>query len=914
MKLISVTIHNYKVHEHLHIDFDAARNVLGAPNESGKSTVVEAIHHAFFLRSRVTGVVQKSMLSEMYPGQPTVELRFQSKQREYTITKIFSGSQSASTTLQQHSSEGRTLRNEEAEEMIHDLLQAEEIGGGRNLDARLRMQWAHLWIWQGTATDNPLEHANVDQHAASLRNRLAQTEGGGVLESTLDATVSGAIKQRCHSTFTEKGRPRSGSSLDRAHKDLQAAVLDHDQAKKTFNLLEDSLETIRCSEQTIASCATQQESLIQELEDISRRQRNASDLKVRIAEEQAALSHSQDLHAEALRSDKAITDCEKEIHLAEERVGPHVSTLDNLKACEKEHEIRLGQTTHKLSEAGQRQVTANSELAIYDVCEKYERLRAERKALSHRCDQIAHQRKHLQKLHDEQDCVPELSKKDLSELLQRERDYELAEATLDAIATKIELIQTSESVLLKGEVLTIRAPVTISSEAELVIEHGGGTVTKMRVSPGGGRSLAEAMQRSQDAKIALEAALMDAGFDSLNAARKAYVRHQSLDADIHAIRLTIDGLGGAEAEADLRHIDAKIRKTTTDLSHRVAEGFIQPKNLGAAQEKQRAAEMVLIAAREAVAKTSEEVDALRNELSAIVQQRMSTEGKLHEEKAELASLNARLQIMKERFGSDRRSHIQELAHQVHQCAEKLEASQRKLSKMLPEDLERDKQRIERTLSLLTSKKQDAETAKQVARARLDFGGTTDPRADLARAVVHHELVLKEHARAVREAEAVKLLAGLFSEKKQEVESQFVAPLTDRVRDYLVRLYGEGTDVGVDYDGGCFHRLSLSRQAGVTATFEFSQLSSGAKEQVSAAFRLAMAEVLAQDHDGCLPIIFDDAFVNADMDRQRAIQRLLDLAASRGLQVIVLSCRPDNYVNLGAKQITLEANPFAKVWV
>ena len=108
--------------------------------------------------------------------------------------------------------------------------------------------------------------------------------------------------------------------------------------------------------------------------------------------------------------------------------------------------------------------------------------------------------------------------------------------------------------------------------------------------------------------------------------------------------------------------------------------------------------------------------------------------------------------------------------------------------------------------------------------------------------------------------------------------------------------------------------SLSRQAGVTATFEFSQLSSGAKEQVSAAFRLAMAEVLAQDHDGCLPIIFDDAFVNADMDRQRAIQRLLDLAASRGLQVIVLSCRPDNYVNLGAKQITLEANPFAKVWV
>ncbi|MEO1993453.1 MAG: ATP-binding protein, partial [Pirellulales bacterium] len=209
MKLISVTIRQYKVHEYVHIDFDAARNVIGAPNESGKSTIVEAIHHALFLRSRVTGLVQKAMLSEVYSGYPTVELRFEIKQMQYTITKIFSGGQSASTTLQQHSSRGRTLRNEEAEEMIHDLLQTEEIGGGRNLDARLRMQWAHLWIWQGTATEDPLDHANIDQHATSLRNRLAQIEGGGVLESALDATVSSVIKHRHHATFTEKGKPRS---------------------------------------------------------------------------------------------------------------------------------------------------------------------------------------------------------------------------------------------------------------------------------------------------------------------------------------------------------------------------------------------------------------------------------------------------------------------------------------------------------------------------------------------------------------------------------------------------------------------------------------------------------------------------------------------------------------------------------
>ena len=94
-----------------------------------------------------------------------------------------------------------------------------------------------------------------------------------------------------------------------------------------------------------------------------------------------------------------------------------------------------------------------------------------------------------------------------------------------------------------------------------------------------------------------------------------------------------------------------------------------------------------------------------------------------------------------------------------------------------------------------------------------------------------------------------------------------------------------------------------------ATFEFGQLSSGAKEQVSAAFRLAMAEIIAEAYDGSLPVVFDDAFANTDTDRQRALQQMLDLAASRGLQMIILSCRPEGYAALGPKTVTLADNPF-----
>jgi len=76
------------------------------------------------------------------------------------------------------------------------------------------------------------------------------------------------------------------------------------------------------------------------------------------------------------------------------------------------------------------------------------------------------------------------------------------------------------------------------------------------------------------------------------------------------------------------------------------------------------------------------------------------------------------------------------------------------------------------------------------------------------------------------------------------------------------------------------------------------LSGGTREQVGAALRLAMAEILAEDHDGCLPVVFDDAFVNADPERLRGLQRVLDLGAERGLQIVVLTCDAATYDTLG----------------
>jgi len=156
MRLLRVTLRHFRIHKELTVDFDAARTVIAGPNEAGKTTVVDALHAGLFLRSRVTGAVQKAMLSEIHSGPPTVDLVFESGGRTYSITKVFTGSQSASTLLKEQASAGsttsvvaaKTWHNEEAEARIHEVLQADDVGGGRNLDQRLKHQWAGLWVWQ----------------------------------------------------------------------------------------------------------------------------------------------------------------------------------------------------------------------------------------------------------------------------------------------------------------------------------------------------------------------------------------------------------------------------------------------------------------------------------------------------------------------------------------------------------------------------------------------------------------------------------------------------------------------------------------------------------------------------------------------------------------------------------------------
>jgi hypothetical protein len=189
------------------------------------------------------------------------------------------------------------------------------------------------------------------------------------------------------------------------------------------------------------------------------------------------------------------------------------------------------------------------------------------------------------------------------------------------------------------------------------------------------------------------------------------------------------------------------------------------------------------------------------------------------------------------------------------------------------------------------------------RTTLKLDGSQDPQAELKAARARLATVQQRRDSVQSRASAMQLVNRLFHEQKELMADRLSQPLADRISLYLRSVFGPEANAIVNFEGNSFRGIRLQRNT--QGAFEFMSLSGGAKEQLAAAVRLAIAELLALDHDRCLPIVFDDAFAYSDPERVQALQRMLDLAAERGLQVIVLTCNPSDYAGLGAKNVRVD---------
>lgn len=154
---------------------------------------------------------------------------------------------------------------------------------------------------------------------------------------------------------------------------------------------------------------------------------------------------------------------------------------------------------------------------------------------------------------------------------------------------------------------------------------------------------------------------------------------------------------------------------------------------------------------------------------------------------------------------------------------------------------------------------------------------------------------RELARIEQQAKTLDLLLRVLLDAEAAAKEQFLGPVTERVGEYL-KILLPGTQLAFNED---INMVGL-RRGPMLEPFEM--LSVGTREQLAVLTRLAFAELL-REHGHPAAVLLDDAIVFADERRFERMLRILNKAAEK-LQVIVLTCRERDYRASNASIIRL----------
>lgn len=900
MRLLSATVRHYRVHHELRIEFDESRTLIGGPNESGKSTLIEAIHRGLFLKSKVTGDVQKSMVSTTSPGTPEVDVVFEASGKIYQLNKRFSGNNGTTRLLE---TGGTALLGDEAESRLAALLGVEAIGGGRGVGDRVSQQWSHLWVWQGQSGNDPTEYASAQHN--SLLQRLQQSGGATAMQSALDTAVAARFAVAAESTFA-RGRAKAGSDLDRAEIAATAAVENLGVAKERLERLRQAVDDYDDASNTLARVENDSRLIATQLSTASGKQAQVEELRRQESLQINAAQSATEKLAGFERADGQVVN-----------VRELIATLD-VELAPKNVEVR------RLTEAFD-EIRQRSELTVRNYESACEATRAQR--LRHdlasawlsqfekavRLDELSKKAEQVQKLEStvselRQDLakLPDLDAAKLKKIQKLEAELGSAEASLQAMAAGLDIVATDQPVLVGGLPMSAGDTRVLVDDTEITI---GGRI-RLRVRPGGGTSLAEARQNAHDARHALQKSLNSAGVSSVADASEVVVRRADVATRIKSTASTLEGLDAANIVSALADARAASAAADGEVSRRLEQvpGVVGPNSAPEAKKLVEAESQRLHDAEAGERRGKLARDAEAKALTESEASLQTARQDIEKQTRAIGDLRAQLRLLIETHGDDdvRSRALTDARSASTAKSELLASTRRALAELQPDLLAADLARLQRAQSQVEKTKVDAETKRAVAQAALRSDGTDDPEAALALALSQTDSS-REHLAAVRrKAEAIQLLHQMFLDEQRALSDRFTRPLADKISEYLQCLFGSGTRANVALVENSFGGLQLVRSADGGGARPFETLSGGAREQVAAAMRLAMAEVLAADYGGCLPIVFDDAFAYSDPNRVQAVQRMLDLASTHGLQVIVLTCTPSDYSALGARSISVQS--------
>lgn len=882
MRLLHLTLRRVRRHHELQLAFAPGFTLIGGANESGKSTLVEALHKGLFLKASATGRGVEELRSRLHPGLPEVEIGFAAAGQRWTLRKRFAGS---SGTCQLSHDAGLNLSGAAAEEQLAQLLGVEGAVEGRRI-AQLPLRWAHLWVRQGEAGANLLDGPAEAYDLGRLIEQLQQGEGAETaLESPLDRRVIDGLQRQLELQFTATGKVRAGSPLALAQQRQQHAQARLDAALALRDQLDGSLDALQQIEERLQELEHHQAPALEQL------RRHQAERQLQQAELKPLLQHLQQLQqarAEWQRLGQQREQQQRQRQQLQEQGSGHQQQLsqwqqqiEQLSAGAQQREGELSQLARQRHLA---QVLLDQEQLQRDVAQRqqhqrdFEQLQAQAEALKTQLAQL-----------------PAIGAAELAGLRQAQLHLAQAEARRQASATTVELLAADQAVHVDGQPLVPGKPTELLRSGELQVGAG----VRLRISPGGGGAPQQAQAQWLACRQALGQQLEQLEVRDLEQAEAISSQRQALEAELQRLRRAASAIPWArlqqeQAEQQQRQqrLSAALASCSTELEQlqRTQAGLADSRDqleqwrsaleaqIGALEHSRLQGQHQLQQARQQHAA----LDAGQRQREQQLQQLAGSISGLEQQVAQLTQLHGEPALLE--------SAITQLEQDCTQRQQDLAQLERQIAAAGPETAD-----PEQGLRQLQAEKDGLLTRRGQQQQAIVSLSDQDPAAAVEQAQAEHEQAEAELQRLQLQIQALQLLLERFDQERRSLSQRYSRPLGQAISRYLGCLAVAGYEPTLAFDPNRgFGNLQL-RQG--DEGFRFEELSGGMREQLNGALRLAIAEVLQPAYDGCLPLVFDDAFTNSDPTRQEGLRRMLQQGIQQGLQVVLLSCTPELYLPL-----------------
>ena len=867
MKLLTLTLENWRGVSASHIEFDGGVTLIEGPNEVGKSSLVEALRMLFQVKSGSQAAQVKAVkpVDQDVGSSVAAEVRCGDYHFEYRKTY----NRKAGTELRILAPRAEQLTGDDAHNRAWDILSG-------HMDMAL---WDALLVEQGKEIGG-VKLADSDGLARALDNAA-----GGAGVSGEESALFDAVQAEYERYFTLKsGKARYGDQQQRVEQ--HSAKVQ--QLKTTLRELDDDLRRFEGVSAEISRLQRALPELQQAKEQHEQRWSAIDSLQARLTAKEEEGKPLQQLLDHARNQWQQRQQAVADIACREQQLQQQQGALQPLA----EHAAELERTV-QAAEATQRELQTQRR-ALQQALQQARRAAdylqdaAELKRVEQLLEKVKTQRGELLAARETLAGI-HITRAGRKAIQGAASALDVATRTRDNAATRLTIeAQQALDWQLDGEPVTLRAGETLDRHVAAALQLEIPELAHIRIAPAtsAGELAAEVDARQQE----LDTLLARFQVGSVEQAITLDERRVDAEQAVDTLRERIEDMLQGADEASLQADCARLQQACAAALQQRDPG--QPLPANAHEAKQQ-----LETAGEALDACESELDQENGRLGEQRAELTLAQASLHQASIEVNALTSVLEekrnslaqavaaepdVAMERAVTAREQQLAAITEELEQLRAELQAANPSTAKLQLDNASHALRRAERDII-------DQQQEQAVLKSRLDraqANGLFEELEAAAQALAEAEDTL---AATERRAAAAKLLWETLNEHRDASRQAYVRPLREGIKNLGKIVFGSDFDIALAED---WTILSVTRSG---RTVPFDSLSVGAKEQLGILTRLAAARIV--DDQGGVPVIIDDALGFSDPSRLQSMGAAI-AAAGRDAQVVVLTCTPGRFMYLG----------------